>query len=335
MITKKYIKYSYLLIAILFCFETKAISDCKEEGVIYGNLKLDSSWDSKIYLVYIPTFEEMYLLSNKAIIASSIIDSLGNFMFDISFLPKDYNVFRLQVVKKGDSPNSLIIGGRDENHMFIIANNKSVIAISNRSSYPFSDIDICKSTSNVMFNDITKMIAESDSVIGQTNNYRANLHEKRFNDKLRNMADTCQDPLISLYLLYNTNFRLNYQSKVKFYRKYLLKWEDQDNPYFDSFREQIALPLPSNKKTFFFVILISIVLVCLSFYLGTFTKRTSVGIQKLSVQERKIFELLQKGATNQDISEKCNIGISTVKTHVRNIFAKLKVKSRKEILNMS
>jgi DNA-binding NarL/FixJ family response regulator len=53
-------------------------------------------------------------------------------------------------------------------------------------------------------------------------------------------------------------------------------------------------------------------------------------IKKLSVQERRIFELLQKRATNQEIADELNIELSTVKSHVSNIFSKLKISSRKD-----
>lgn len=52
----------------------------------------------------------------------------------------------------------------------------------------------------------------------------------------------------------------------------------------------------------------------------------------MSVQERKIFELLQHGKSNKEISEDLYIGISSVKSHLNSICSKLKIKSRKETL---
>jgi len=56
-------------------------------------------------------------------------------------------------------------------------------------------------------------------------------------------------------------------------------------------------------------------------------------IKSLSVQERKIFTLLKDGKSNKEISEEFNIGLSTVKSHVNNIYSKLNIKSRKEGMN--
>jgi DNA-binding CsgD family transcriptional regulator len=55
--------------------------------------------------------------------------------------------------------------------------------------------------------------------------------------------------------------------------------------------------------------------------------------QNLSQQERKIFELMQDGKRNKEIASVLNVDISTVKTHINNIYKKLGVKSRLDILN--
>ena len=62
-------------------------------------------------------------------------------------------------------------------------------------------------------------------------------------------------------------------------------------------------------------------------------KITKNPIQDLTVQERNIFALLQLGKSNKEISDELNISLSTVKSHVNNIFSKMNIKSRKEILN--
>ena len=71
-------------------------------GKICGYLKLDGNWDPSIYLSYIPTFDEMYTISNEHIIAKTEIDSRGYFEFDIGFIPEEDHLFRLHIIKKGD-----------------------------------------------------------------------------------------------------------------------------------------------------------------------------------------------------------------------------------------
>ena len=62
------------------------------------------------------------------------------------------------------------------------------------------------------------------------------------------------------------------------------------------------------------------------------TKKIS-SAQQLSVQEKKVFDLLKAGSSNKEISDALNIEVSTVKSHVHKIFSRLGVKSRKEIVN--
>jgi LuxR family maltose regulon positive regulatory protein len=49
---------------------------------------------------------------------------------------------------------------------------------------------------------------------------------------------------------------------------------------------------------------------------------------QLTVQEKKVLELMVNAATNQEISDKLGIGLRTVKTHTGNIYSKLGLKSR-------
>lgn len=52
----------------------------------------------------------------------------------------------------------------------------------------------------------------------------------------------------------------------------------------------------------------------------------------ISAREKEIITLIMKGYSNQKISDLLFISLSTVKTHIRNIFQKLNVKSRFEII---
>ena len=65
-----------------------------------------------------------------------------------------------------------------------------------------------------------------------------------------------------------------------------------------------------------------------------YKKKTKNPLSDLTLQERKIFILLQQGKSNKEIADECSISISTVKSHVNNIFSKMKVSSRKEILDI-
>ena len=173
-----------------------------KEGEIYGSINLDESWDSTIYLSYIPSFNDLYLLSPTTIISDATIDRFGYFSLDISFLPEEENLFRLHVVKKGDNPNSLILGGNNENHTFIIANGYSKIEINAQrsSNPPFKKMKVNGSQSNTSFLQIKRTISVMDSLILESNSVKSEFIKNQFNIELLHVADTSSNPLVSLYV---------------------------------------------------------------------------------------------------------------------------------------
>ena len=127
-----FLKYLFLLLMVVLnvttCFSQ---SNTKNEHTIEGKLQIDSIWAPVVYLSHIPTFNDMNTMSNEMIIAEAQLDSLGTFKFSTKSLPKQDNLFRLHISKKEAPAASLIIGGKEENHLFFIANSNSSIYISN------------------------------------------------------------------------------------------------------------------------------------------------------------------------------------------------------------
>ncbi len=61
-------------------------------------------------------------------------------------------------------------------------------------------------------------------------------------------------------------------------------------------------------------------------------KRTDYGAFDLSKRESEIISLISKGFSNDEIATKLTISISTVKRHIYNIFKKLDVSSRTQLI---
>ncbi len=78
-----------------------------------------------------------------------------------------------------------------------------------------------------------------------------------------------------------------------------------------------------------------LIILCCSLVLSTIyfrTKRKSLPLPELSRQEVTVRNLILKGKTNKEIASELFISLSTVKTHITNIYAKLNVVNRKELL---
>lgn len=61
-------------------------------------------------------------------------------------------------------------------------------------------------------------------------------------------------------------------------------------------------------------------------------KKNQAAISNLSKQEKNIQGLILQGKSNKEIADELFISLSTVKTHITNIYSKLKVSNRRELL---
>ncbi len=340
--TFTFFRYISTLVFLLILVHGIINGQNKTNAHISGNLSIDETWDSIIYLAYIPTYDDMFVMSNEMIIANTEIDSLGYFEFDIDFLPNGKNLYRLHIIKKGDTPATLIIGGKDENHLFIILNRFSNIQLISKSLYPpFKYVTFKNSKENTAFHQISQMVFIMDSIAAESSASKRLLIEDQLQKDLLFIADTSNNFLVSLYAIYKSRFESNYSTNIYFYKSYIKSWINQDNAYFKSFAKQLPININtttnnnnSNISVIVIGVILAFILIIIGFFLGKRGLKKSKNFEKLSIQERKIYELLQQGVTNQEISNHFNIGLSTVKSHVSSIYSKLNVKSRKDIINM-
>lgn len=300
---------------------------------IRGKILLDSIWNPVVYLSHIPTFYDMFTMSNSMIIAESPLDEDGNFHFSTSFLPEKDNLYRLHISKKGAPAASLIIGGKDENHLYFIANNRSDIFISNTSTaIPVSTFKVEGYRPNDDLRSINEIVASADNL--ETPSVSKDFLSRTINEKLRVMADTSSHPIVSLYALHQSNFEATYLENQVFIENYVKKWEDEESTYFQSIRTRFIQEKRSNLYIYIIIGVVFFMMgIVIQQYIFRRRKRNRTQLQTLSIQERKIFQLIQAGRSNKEISEEYNIGLSTVKSHVSNIYTKLNIKSRKEAID--
>lgn len=302
---------------------------------INGRIDADSTWSPVVYLSIIPSFDQLYSMSNQMIIESSEMDETGWFLFETDYLPVENYIYRIHLSKKGDPPASLIIGGKDENHLFLIANNKCNLLIENQSDESlFGKVDMNGFLPAKMLKEIDEMVLFVDTTNFNSTSLKRELMEKALDEKLRQFADTCSFPLVALYAIYKSDFESNIVENPGFYNRFQDKWKDEKSPYFEEFRKSI--PSENKKQNYSILFGIAGLLLgsILTFFILKRKPQKSEPAEILTIQERKIFLMIQSGKSNKEISNELNIEISTVKSHVNNLYSKLKINSRKEILNI-
>jgi DNA-binding CsgD family transcriptional regulator len=327
-------KYQILIILLLIRFDLSVYSQAK----ITGQIIIDTTiWKPVAYLSLIPDLDKLFTMSGNLIIDKSEVDSSGTFKFDISYLPPEDYLYRIHITKKGDPAASLIIGGRNENYLLLIANSKSNITIVDTSRINLiKDALVSGYYPNNGLKNINELRSYLDSTTFNGTPIRLELIKSTIYDKLKVIADTCSNSLVSLYALYQTDFEKDFIIDQFYYRNFLKKWRGYDSSYLNTFRKRVPLTKNISLQYFILFCFLSLVIGLIFGYKLMRSKRADKNILfDLTIQERKIFGLLLDGKSNKEISDDLNIGLSTVKTHITSIYSKLGISSRKEALNLN
>lgn len=323
-----------ILLVVFFSFQPSV----KSAPVISGKFQLDTTiWNPMAYLSLIPGFNELYTMSPSMIIDQAPIDHFGNFRFDTQYLSVEDHLFRIHFSKREDPPASLIIGGKDENHFFLIANRNANVIIKNSfGSILTKGIVFEGYHPNLQLQEINEITSYLDSLGLEVTLVKSELIQKAIFENLRFYADTCSNPLVSLYALYKSRFENNYPVNQLFYKDFLSKWKKEESVYFEEFRKQLPIQKGSwfSLKRFFIGAAMFIAGFLASLLFKKSRSNSQNNMKDLTMQERKVFAMIVEGKSNKDISESLKISLSTVKSHVNSIYSKLEINSRKDALNL-
>jgi DNA-binding CsgD family transcriptional regulator len=304
---------------------------------LHGQILLDTSiWRPVVYLSLISDLDNMYTMSNAMIIDQAAIGDSGKFSFDTKYFPEKDNLFRIHFSKKNDPPATLNIGGKDENHFFLIANIHSNIQINNYSNLDLiKDLKVTGYYPNNIIKQINEIAGYADSTALTSSTVKNDLIKKAIFEKLRIIADTCSNPLASLYAVYKGDFEKNYPVNQQFYKNFLAKWKKEDSIYFKNFKNKLPSKTILSNQSLIACILAFIAGIIICLFIKTRKPIKKNIIQDLSIQERKIYGLLLEGKSNKEIADVLGIELSTVKSHLNSIYTKLNISSRKDILNLN
>jgi DNA-binding CsgD family transcriptional regulator len=147
------------------------------------------------------------------------------------------------------------------------------------------------------------------------------LHEHYFEDLKTN--DYYEDLLVRLQQRYpNSTYSKQYQAELKS-DEYIISGGEEKSSFFWMYA---LIPI------FIFSLLFNI-------YFGLKLKKSrakslKTSKEQLTKQEQNVLELLLEEKSNKEIADGLFVSVSTVKTHVNNIYKKMKVQSRDEIKSL-
>jgi DNA-binding CsgD family transcriptional regulator len=274
-----------------------------------GKVCLDTGWARKFYVCRIPSFDYMFTTSTAMIVAQGDIDRSWNFSIDFP-ATKDESLYRLHFIRKGDPASTLIIGSRDMNHVFFIAKESDQIHFDKTSGLPISQSAISGGKANFELNALLRLPG----------------NDTTGNNTLISIADRTTSQLVGLLAISRTD-KLSDEQKERV--SDLLVHFDQHNAYG-------AHVFQDYRTTNYWKLYLSggvLLVAALWLYGYPFYKRRAILMiwRELSQREMDIVGLILSGKSNKEVALALNIELSTVKTHVNNIYAKLRVNNRKDL----
>jgi len=341
----------FLLFTFL-CFFCQGFAQYNFSGQIADNVAGET-----VYLSIIEDYRKLSRPYFEQIIKKTNIDSLGFFRFEGDNLSTENRLYRIHIDGCSDHLNTADhFFGQCEyaKSILFIANNKDTV------SFPtsFADEILCEITStNVSSNAILEIDAMKEKMALDFYDYPSvanrKLNSKKWFTKFQNFGSNLQEPLAELYIYDFLSDKRN--ETYGYYLKDL-----QTNPYYSNLKlrldnfysnttyaEFYGNEIATDKRfsegqtanttwSKFIWPLIAVLSVLLNIYFlvlhknGRKRKKQSAW-DKLTTQEQNIVTAILKNKTNKEIASDLFISLSTVKTHINNLYKKLNVSTREEI----
>ncbi|WP_298900158.1 helix-turn-helix transcriptional regulator [uncultured Psychroserpens sp.] len=345
-----------LYILIFICFGTAATAQHNFKGYIDNN-----RWQNEVYLSVIEDYRTLDGINDEQIITKTSTNADGFFQFTGNQLDPNQKIYKLHV----DNCTSFNQGSNHfEGHC---TDSKDILFIAKRTdtiTFPLSfDAQMfCDIISN---NPRTAAFIKVDSLKEEMkfaySEFRSkanrDLNNKKWFKTLQDFGETLDEPLAELYIYAFLSDRGN-----QFHNYYL---EDlKSNNYYDellgrlqddypnsSYAKQYEAELTSDKFivspsdyksdfnwTYLLIGLLILSLLANVWFITSVKKRKakqqSQAKEQLTKQEQNVLDLLLDNKTNKDIADALFVSVSTVKTHVNNVYKKLNVNSRDELKSL-
>ncbi|MEZ4793094.1 MAG: LuxR C-terminal-related transcriptional regulator [Gelidibacter sp.] len=345
--------------AVVLLFFTMVSLSAKAQYKFSGHIDTNK-WHDNVYLSIIEDYRKISGVYSEQIIARAKTDSLGYFEFTGNQLENVNRIYRLHVDNCfDDDQNTNHFDGHcdDSEEVIFIAKNKDTIV------FPFSfdkqmfcDIKSTNEKSMVF----VKIDSLRDDMRYAFAEYRSEANRKLNNKKwfqtLQEYGKSLDEPIAELYIYSFLSNRGN-----DLHEHYI---EDlKTNGYYDNLLERLQERYPNSTytkqyqaelKSDEYIIdsasgsgfswnyplygLLALSLLGNLWFWSHRQKHQSITLdsakEQLTKQEQNILELLLEEKSNKEIADALFVSVSTVKTHVNNVYKKLNVQTRKEVKDL-
>lgn len=319
-------------------------------------------WKSDVYLSVIEDYRTIDGINDEQIITKVEADSSGYFQFKGNQLESQQKIYKLHV-DNCDSFNQA--SNHFDGHcadsrdiLFIAKNTDSITFPLSFEAQMFCDI-ISNNPKTASFIKIDSL--KEDMKFAYTEfRSKANreLNNKKWFKTLQDFGEALNEPLAELYIYAFLSDRSNpihnyYLEDLKtnsYYDELLQRLEDNypNSSYTKQYKAElnsdqfIVSSSADNDSNFNWTnviigLLFASVLLNLWFVFSAKKrkqKQHTEAKEQLTKQEQNVLDLLLQDNSNKDIAETLFVSVSTVKTHVNNVYKKLNVNSRDELKSL-
>jgi len=344
-------KLSFVALLLLLSFSASAQYDFS--GYIDKNPD-----NNTVYLSLVEDYRKLSKVSLSQIIRKTEADSTGFFSFKGTNLPNKNRIYRLHTDSCSFDENvvdHLQKSCQDRKEILFIANNTDKIL------FPLNDIEeiFCTiKTTNPATDALLQVELLKDEMRYDFAEFRSEANRKvntrNWFRQLQDFGLKSNEPLVELYIYDFLSDKRNdtYPYYIKdlatnsYYKSLQNRLKEQypNTPFTEFYISEIATDnysLTLNKtdvnfkwnRIIYFVLFASIILnlVLLLKLLKQKRNKKAISLSKLTKQEERILSLIHQDKTNKEIAAEIFVSLSTVKTHINNLYKKLDVQSRDEI----
>ena len=333
------------LFLILFC--AKLSAQYKFEGQL-----ADDVIGNTVYLSIIEDFRKLSRVYPEQIFKKVQTDSLGHFIFEGNNISNANGIYRIHIDECPEGENNT------DHYFRKCQNSRSVLFIANNKDSIFFE----RTFANEMFCDLSstnpksdaflQIDAEKENMIFDFSEFRSEanrkLNTKKWFSRLQQFGANFNEPLVELYTHDFLSDRRN-----ETYSYYLT--DIVENPYYDELAKKLKIKYPNSLSTSLYAQEIAVdkqfrgtkngghfkwkwilsgvlaLSLLLNLWLWFRSKKRNHNNGLLTQQEQKIVALIKEDKTNKEIATALFISVSTVKTHINNLYKKLGVSDREQI----
>ena len=315
--------------------------------------------DGTIYLSVVDNYRKISGVFPEQIVDKTKANAEGVFNFTGDLLPDENRIYRIHVdaCDEDDLANNHFTGHcLNSQEVVFIANNNTTLAL----PYSFENEMFCKVVSeDVRASAFLKIDSIKNDMRYAFGTYRSEANRKLNSEKwftiLQNYGEQIKEPLAELYSyaffsdrtsnLYG--YYLEDLKKSDYYDNLLSRLEEKypNATYTAQYRTELQAdknilnPSSGSKIPLWVYLMGAIALLSI---IGNFYfygkvkngKHISEKKQSLSSQEQKVLDLILADKSNKEIAAEIFVSVSTVKTHINNLYKKLGVKNRDAVKSL-